>query len=167
MEPCVDNALRDTLSAFAPSVGGTSLYLLRMVEDTVDGLQAEERLAEATAATARRLTERVAECAVIEGEFLDPADEALRTIECAYKAVEEHLPGFMVAKNSIDSDPELDAQNKELLHACYDRMISALAELVESSKDLCAAVIRHDLAAEPRNGKAFKSVDELVESLRA
>lgn len=167
METCVENDLREKLSAFAPAVGGTSLYLLKAISSTVDSCQADERLAEATARSAREFAARVSECEVVPGHFIDPDDTGIRQIESGYRAVEEHLPSLLVKKGSIDADARLDSTAKELLHVAYDRMIDALAELIEASKDLRAAVIRHDLAAEVRDGEPHQTVNDLLVALRA
>jgi hypothetical protein len=160
-------ALRDKLTALAPSMEGSSLYLLRAIDETIDSLQAEERFAEAMAGAARRLEGEIRAAAVVTGCYLDSDDAAINQIEAGYRALEEYLPGLLVKKAAIDEDAQLDGDQCELLHTAYDRCTAALAALVEASKDLRAAVIGHDLAAEPPPAEVFDSSEALIASLRA
>jgi hypothetical protein len=160
-------ALRDKLAALAPSMESSSLYLLRAIEQTVDSLQAEERFAEAMAAAARRLEGQIRAAVVATGCYLDPDDAAINQIEAGYRALEEYLPALLVKKAAIDADARLDGDQCELLHTAYDRCTAALTALVEASKDLRAAVIGHDLGAEPVDSESFDSAAVLAASLRA
>jgi len=159
--------LSDRLSAFGASVEGTSLYLLRVIENTVDSLEAVERLARATSEHAKLLASNLRQKEVVIGQMLDPDDTAINAIEAGYRALEPNLPKMLLKKESIDHDDQLDEHHCELLHAAYDRNISALADLIESTKNLRAAVIAHDLAAEKRSQQSFETVGELVGDLRS
>ncbi len=66
--------LSDRLSAFGTSVEGTSLYLLRAIESTVDTLEASERLARATSENAGLLTSVICSRVAQVGQMLDPED---------------------------------------------------------------------------------------------
>lgn len=160
-------ALRDKLTALAPSVEGSSLYLLRAIEETVDSLQADERLAEAVSVAARRLANLIRNASIQAGCYLDPEDESINKIEAGYRALEDELPRLLLKKAAIDEDARLDGEQCELLDMAYERSIAALAELVEASKDLRAATISHDLAAEPPPSETFDSPAELTASIRA
>jgi hypothetical protein len=164
----IDDAdLSDRLSAFGTSVEGTSLYLLRAIEATVDHLEADERLATALASHARLLANLIGQKEPVVGRMLDPDDSAINNLESAYRVLEEGLPGMLVRKSSIDDDKQLDDGHCDLLHTAYDRCISAFAELIESSKDLRAAIITHDLAAEKGAQQSFESLDEVISDLHS
>ena len=159
--------LHEDLTAFSAAVEGTSLYLLRAINQTVDSLQAREKLADATAQNCIDLSKRINEREPIEGRYLDSEDVIIDGIETAYKSLEEKLPSMVLRKASIDKDKKLNQEQCELLHSAYDLCMTALANLIEASKTLRASVISHDLRAEPRTGKAFDSPEELVADLRA
>ncbi len=153
--------------ALAPSVEGSSLYLLRAIEQTVDSLQVEEQLAQALAAVTGQLSREIRTAEVVTGAYLDPDDAAINKIEAGYRAIEEYLPRLLLKKSSVDQDGRLEADQCDLLHTAYDRCISSLAALIESCKDLRAAVITYDLAAEPTPSESFDSAESLIESLHA
>jgi hypothetical protein len=161
------HALRDRLSAFGTSVEGSSLYLLRAIDETVDSLQTEEKLAIATVENAEKMTREVQAASITPGVYIDPEDTAINGIESAYRALEEHLPKMIAKKASIDNDRDLNTDQSELLHIAYERCIETLAMLIEAMKNLRAAVISHDLAAEGRPTQYFDSPKELVDSLHS
>jgi hypothetical protein len=163
----VTSDLSDRLRAFGTSVEGSSLYLLRAIETTVDNLQAGENLARAIIENAKLLIARIKEKAPRSGFYLDPEDKVINDLESAYRGLEQELPKKLLKKESIDRDDALDGDQCDLLHTAYNRNISAFAELIESTKDLRAAVITHDLAAEPQPGETYPTVDELISSVRS
>jgi hypothetical protein len=163
----VDTDLSDRLSAFGVSVEGTSLYLLRAIESTVDNLEASERLARATAENANLLARVISQKEPVIGQMLDPDDKVINELESAYRGLEQHLPKMLLKKEFIDKDNQLAADHCELLHAAYDTHISAFAGLIESSKMLRAAVISHDLAAEPRTQQSFEAIGDVISDLRS
>lgn len=156
--------LRERLAQFAAAVASSSLYLLRAIEKTVDALQDIERLSVALAASTLRLAERIRASAAVTGQYLDPDDQAIDEIEAGYRALEACLPQLLVAKSSIDEGCGRDGES---LHVAYDRTIAAWADLIEAGKGLRAAVISHDLAAEPRSSESFESADTLIAALRS
>lgn len=159
--------LSDRLSAFGTSVEGTSLYLLRAIETTVDNLEAGERLARAVSENANLLIAMIREKKPVVGRLLDPEDKVINELETAYRGLEEHLPKMLLKKGCIDGDTQLDQDQCELLHTAYDRHIEAFAQLIESAKNLRAAIITHDLAAEPRSQQSFESLDGVISELRS
>lgn len=160
------NPLRETLAAFGSSVEGSSLYLLRALERTVDSLQVNENFAVSVAGVAEKMTRDIQNSEVVPCSYVDPDDSAINGLEAAYRALEERLPKMLAQKSSIDADSNLSHEQCELLHTAYERCIERLAGLIESMKNLRAAVIAHDLAAEPRPSQYFDSPKELVDSLQ-
>jgi hypothetical protein len=161
------NPLRAKLAAFGSSVEGSSLYLLRAIDETVDSLQANEKLAIAVTELAERMTHDIQAARVEPGSYVDPEDTAINAIETGYRGLEELLPKLLAQKSSIDRDENLTDDQCELLHTAFDRCIRTFARLIEASKDLRAAVITHDLAAEPRPPQYFDSPKELISSLQS
>lgn len=163
----IENDLSDRLSAFGASVEGTSLYLLRAIETTVDNLEAGERLARATTENASLLASVIRQKEPAVGQMLDPDDKVINELESAYRGLEQNLPKLLLKKEAIDKDDALKADHCELLHTAYDRIISAFAGLIESAKMLRAAVISHDLAAEPRTQLSFESLGDMMNDLHS
>lgn len=158
--------LHADLTAFSASVGGTSLYLLRAINETVDALHAQEKLADATADNCIVLARRIDERESCESRYLDPDDSIINGIETAYKSLEERLPSMVLSKSTIKKDGSLTEDHCDLLHAAFDLCINAVAGLIEASKTLRASVIGHDLMAEPRNTKSYDSPEDLIANLR-
>jgi hypothetical protein len=101
------------------------------------------------------------------GVLLDPDDKAINGLEAAYRPLEEILPKMQLKKAAIDDDGNLNDGHCELLHAAYDRCMSALAAMIESAKNLRAAITTHDLAAEPRSQQSFENLKIVINDLRA
>ncbi|HWJ33896.1 MAG TPA: hypothetical protein VNR70_01440 [Steroidobacteraceae bacterium] len=166
-EKYISDDLSDRLSAFGASVEGTSLYLLRAIETTVDNLEAGERLARAVSENANLLITMIGGKKRVVGQMLDPDDKVINELETAYHGLEQHLPKMLLKKNCIDDDDQLDEGHCEVLHTAYDRHIEAFARLIESAKNLRAAIITHDLAAEPRSQRSFEELDVVISELRS
>jgi len=160
-----DGGLAESLSAFAPVVQAQSLYLLRAFESTMDHLGTGSRLAESVAVAARELTARLRDVVPAKGTYIDPDDVMVSRIEEGYRVLEEHLPVITVKKAAIEADRQLKPEQCDALHCGFDEYVSAIAELIEAAKDLRAAVISHDLAAEPRGQSHYDSARELIEAL--
>jgi hypothetical protein len=158
--------LHADLTAFSASVEGTSLYLLRAINETVDALHAQEKLACATAENCLVLARRIDSREVCESRYLDPDDLIINGIEAAYKSLEDRLPSMVLGKSKIKRADSLTEEQFDLLHAAFDLCINAVAGLIEASKTMRASVIGHDLKAEPRNTKVYDSPEELVASMR-
>jgi len=159
-----ENRLRDLLIVFAPTVEGSSLYLLRAIDETVDSLQEIERFASAIIAEAHRFTVEIREAPVVAGHFLDPDDRAINRLEAGYGAIEERLPGMLLRKSAFVE--RLESDRSELLTIAFDRCIKTMATLVEAVKDLRAAVISRDLAAElAAPSESFESPSAPIDAL--
>src|ERR1700761_3974384 len=100
----VADDLRDKLAAFGPSVEGSSLFLLRSINDTVDSLGSVEKLSDAFVDTARALIEEIRNAPIVPGQFLDVDDVAINGLEAGYKLLEERLPALLTKKSSIDKN---------------------------------------------------------------
>jgi hypothetical protein len=166
-DPIANDRLQDQLNAFASSVEGTSLYVLRAIDQTVDALDAVEKLARAVSTVANDLAKRISGRTVKKERFIDPDDVGINALESGYRALEAYLPTALTKKRAIDGDSHLNSDHCELLHVAYDRNIQAIAQLIESLKELRAAVISHDLAAELAPSEGFNTVGGLVNSLHS
>jgi hypothetical protein len=164
---CVADGLRDKLAAFGPSVEGSSLYLLRAIDITVESLTGVEKLADALVISARALIEEIRSAPVVIERFLDPDDLVINGLESGYKILEERLPALLTNKASIDTNAKLNDGQRELLHSAYATVVDSVATLIEACKDLRAAIISHDLASEKAPTQFYESPGELIDSLHS
>jgi hypothetical protein len=160
--------LSDELHAYATSIEGTSLYLLRAIEETVGALGSEEKLARAQAELAELLTTRIRALQASPSRFIDPDDAIIDAFEGTYQQLESMLPRMLQKKSSIDKDGNLNDGHCERLHDAYEAWLNTVASLIEALKNLRASIIGHDLAAERGTStEAFDSVTDLIGSLHA
>lgn len=129
--------LRDVLAALAPSVETTSLYALRMIERTVNVLQDVEQIMEGLGNSLRRHEVEIRGTAPVSGDYLDPEGALVTQLETAYR----------ILKENVARKPHLSTAD-ELLRVATDRVEAAAIALGEATRDLCDAIIAHDLAAD-------------------
>lgn len=125
----------------------TSLELIRKIDGTVDGLGNLERsfngLCESVAAAA----ERARSAPIESGKFLSSPEELEdmeRVVEKSYVLLNQ----MVIANQSVDRDPELNADQRELLHSAFNTFISAVANANHAFEDLIEIVASHDLDVE-------------------
>lgn len=82
---------------------------------------------------------------VIESEYIDPDDEAIKAIKSATLSLQAFLTRLVNKKFSMNKDASC-----ELLHDAYSETITTVASLAEALDDARLKIIKHDLAAEPR-----------------
>lgn len=161
-----NSGLTSKLNAFAHMAEGTSLYLIRQIDQTVDALSADTKAAEAVTAASKVLSAELNDRTPETENYIDPEDQVLDSLKRSYESIEALLPKMLVMKASIDRDDRLKEHHCDLLHASYEEAISTFASMIESVKDLCASIIRHDLIAEPRDIEEFTEFSDLVTVLR-
>jgi hypothetical protein len=156
------------LDAFVQTLEGTtSLALLRQIDETVDALLAHGKAFGGLVRIAALLTDGISAMSPTVGVFIDPDDRIVKELKATYESIEDIIPKLLLKKASIARDGRLSDSHCDLLHSAYDDSIMASGTLVEAMKDLRAAIIRHDLAAECRNDCAtYEVVDDLVSELR-
>jgi hypothetical protein len=104
---------------------------------------------------------------IIKGQYLDPEDKAIDVFREAEEYLKAYIPHMLRKRASIDMDAELSETHRESLHNAYDEVLVCASMTLESVSLARQAIIRHDLAAEPRDGPAFNSMDELIADLHA
>lgn len=159
-------AVRERVAAFASSAQGSSLYLLRAIEQTVDALTGLTNFARAFSRLANDLAQEVSARIPTTCQFIDPDDEAINSLEKAYRSLDEYLPTMLLRKKAVDEDRALKPDHSELLHDAFNDCISSVAELIEALKAARDAVIAHDLKAESRDIQAHDSANGLIATLR-
>lgn len=157
------------LEAFVKTAEGTaSLTLLRQIDRTVDEWLASAKTFTGLAEIGTVLATMIDRRAVQTGTFIDPDDALVTELRQTGELLEQAIPKLLAFKGAIARDRRLNEDHCDLLHSAHDEFIGAAGALVEAVKNLRAAIIRHDLAAEPRAGTGgYASVDELLLALRA
>lgn len=158
---------RESLSTFVGAIEGTSLYVLRAIEQTVASLGRKQRLINALAESSLALTSQIRAEPPILGVLFDADDRMISSLENAAHMLETNLPQVITKKAAIDRDNALLPHHCEELHGAYDSYIDSIAGLIEAVKDLKGAVISHDLAAEKAPSESYESVPELLDALKS
>lgn len=163
---CFD-ALTARSAKLASAAERTSLYVLRAIDETVESLSKLRRRLTPVTSSARDQEAKVRALKVHPEKYLDPEDQTIMSLERTYEALESSLAKYVLKRSCIDKDPELTSDHRALLHSSYEDALDAIAQLIEALKDLRAAIIAHDLAAEPRARQTFEDCTSLIESLRS
>ena len=160
--------LADSIASFSASVEGLAdLRLVRAVDETVDALCAEAKLYRNMAVLGRAITARIASLPVAVDVYIDPEDTLEAGLDEVASRFESLLSALTARKGTVDQDSRLRTSHCDMLHSAYDDALVALATLIEVAKDMRAATIRHDLAAEPRNVPVHVSVQSLKAAILA
>ncbi|MCL2345283.1 MAG: hypothetical protein FWC58_05480 [Desulfobulbus sp.] len=154
------------LVGIATSTEAASIGLLVAIDDTVDALQGIASVMRGFSSMIAGYGESIRTLTVAAGEYIDADGVAVDAMASAADALKRMLTRLVVLRSSIDRDTRLKQHHGEALHDAYDAAISEVAELVETLLDTRAAVITHDLAAEPRDGRVFRSAEDLIADLR-
>lgn len=144
---------------------GVSLGLLKQIESTCDWLGRLARQIAPLGHHAFALCQSIAASRVVAGKLLDPDDKAIDAIRTAIDSMENMLSMLAHKESFIDQDASLNGDHREFLHASYYAAIRAFGDAIEGGKALVDAVITHDLAAEPRVGKVYGNVDDMMRAL--
>jgi hypothetical protein len=164
----LESVTEQSLAAASMVRGLTStLTLLRQIETTVDSLCALSRWLKNQCEFAEHTLRRVENLKPTNGKYIDPDDEAIDSMNSAAAAMEKELSKLVMKKSTIDRDGHLRPDQREQLHSAYHEAIEALSYSADTIRSLRAAIIRHDMAAEPRDSSVYDSVKDFVVSLRS
>lgn len=157
----------EAVHSFTDTVEGLAdLGLHRKVDRTVDALTAHVKMLNGLMNIGRGVIQVVSNVVVETGQYLDPEDKLVDALSELALRLESTLTTLTAKKGCIDRDSRLNESHCDLLHSSYEDLLVAIACVIEVNKDLQAAVITHDLAAEPRNGQRFSTVAELTAGIR-
>ncbi len=157
-----DMTIADAVVSFTDTVEGLAdLGLHRAVDETVDAIAAHVKTYHGIANVGRAVIQVTRTSTVRVGEYMDPDDKLVDALGGLVPRFERGLAVLTAKKGCIDTDARLNESHCDMLHTSYDDMLVALACVIEVTKDLQAAIISHDLAAEPRDGARFSTVEEL------
>lgn len=160
--------ISETLHSFAEaSEGLADLRLVREVDKTVDTLLAAAKFYRSHSVLGRGIIGRINEPPVVAGELIDPDYQITSGLAEIAERHSDALSEMTIRKGAVDRDSRLTGSHCDMLHSAYEDALLALASLIETSKDMRAAVITHDLAAEPRGGKTYTSAKEMCAAILA
>jgi DNA polymerase III delta subunit len=131
---------------------------LDISDDAVDAVpdMDTERFLRGLAVIIRQQTERVLAMTPVTGQYIDPGDTLVNALEKIYRVVDSKLLRWRKVRPASRST-----------RAAFDRYIKTVADCAEAARDLRAAIISYDLAAEPAATETFGSAEALIRSLRA
>ncbi|WP_114689568.1 hypothetical protein [Polynucleobacter necessarius] len=149
------------------SEGATvSIQFLKAVDNTVNALSGLAQTLDGLDKLINTFLESLDNKAVVESQYIDPNDEAINATKKAALSLQAFLAKLLNKKSSIDKYNRLKGDHCESLHDAYDDAITAVASLAESLDEAPLKIIKHDLAAEPRNDAIFESVTDWIADLR-
>lgn len=157
----------DSISAFTSAAEGMAdLRVAKAVDETVDSLCAIAKFYLGHASIGRAMIASIKDRKVVVGEYLDPEGAAETALDAMIQRSEGDLATLTVKKGYIDRDRDLSKAHCDMLHTAYEDALDAMANVIDVAKDMRAAIIAHDMAAEPRNGKTYSDARELFSELR-
>ncbi|HEY9210366.1 MAG TPA: hypothetical protein VIO56_03055 [Methylotenera sp.] len=164
-------ALRDTgdyIAGIATSSAQTSvnITLLDVIDNTVNSLSGLTNILTTFNTLIHDALKGIEEKVIIESQYVDPDDNAINSIVLASLQLKTVLNDLVHRRASIDADERLNHDHCESLHQEFDLAISAINTLIDSLADIRFLIIKHDLAAEPRDCAEYESVNTLIADLR-
>ncbi len=143
-----------------------SLRLLSAVDNTVDTLAGVSKVTSGLSVMLAKTASEIDARTVVEGEYIDENDEAIDVLASAAARMKTLLTQIVRRRAAIDRDNRLKGHHCESLHESYEQATAEIADLIEVLENTRAAIITHDLKAEPRsNLQTFETVEDLIDSL--
>jgi hypothetical protein len=155
------------VTSIARSTEAVSLELLCAIEDTVSGLIGAAKIASGLSMLLSGLIDDLASGSVSPGGYIDPKDATIDMMARTSAQLENCLAALTHKHAAVSGDDRLHDHHCEALHDAFETAIIEIAELAEYVEKARAALIAHDLRAEPRDsGEGFPTVAELIADLR-
>ena len=155
------------IAGIARSAEAATLGLLAAIDGTVDAMHGIAQVTRGFVKIIAAVCEQTAAARRTEGDYIDPDDVAIDMLAKTVATLKDILPVMIKKRASIDCDDRLKDHHCEALHAAYEDAMSATVELIDIVEATRTAIIRHDLAAEPRSSEVFATVDALITNLRS
>lgn len=144
-----------------------SLGVLRDIECTIESLDSKSEGLDIVSSLASKFSAMIRAFPVVQGKYLDEDDTAIGSVETTELELKDMLATLVIKRKAIDKDHRLSCDHSEALHDAYERHITSVADVIDALQDFKAAIISHDLCAEPREGgEKFEDVTSLIASLR-
>lgn len=157
----------DRIAGIAQATEASSIGLLAAIDGTVDAMQGIAKIMSGFSTMLSNAVEEIAAKTIRENEYIDPDGIAVDAMASAATNLQNFLTKLVLKRTAIDKDNRLKEHHCEALHDAYEEATSEVAALVEVLLQTRAAVISHDLAAEPRgDSTGFSTVEALISGLR-
>ena len=153
------------IADLAVSSETSSFALLNAIEQTVTTLSAVAQVYNAYARVLGEQLSSLADEPVVSGQYIDPEDVAISAIERVINTFNATRRTLQAQQASVFVDAELRPHHCESLSDAYAEALVALDDLIDIWRDIRATIITRDLAAEPRDGEGFASVEALLTDL--
>ncbi|MEF8755968.1 MAG: hypothetical protein V5B60_18880 [Accumulibacter sp.] len=159
--------MKDRIARIAETSETVSINLLAAIDETLGALHGMASVMSGIFQMLDKSAEEIASMPVIVGRYIDEDDAVITSMDRAILELKTLLYRLVLRHSLVDRDGRLKDHHCESLHDAYERVESEVAGLIEVLHNTRAAVIAHDLRAEPREGmETFATVEELVASLR-
>lgn len=143
-----------------------SIKLLDVIENTIKSLTSLTNILNGHNSQLQDLIEYVSNKDIVESEYIDPDDDAIVALEKSRIELKSVWESLNVKRASVYPSGGLNDHHCESLHDAYDLAILAAKSIVDSIEDMRFAIIKHDLAAEPRDIPLYDNVNSLIAELR-
>ena len=167
MTPQERISLNGRIARIAKSAETLSIDLLSEIDETVDFLHGSVQVMAGLSKIMRAESEKIAALPVTESSLIDPDDTAIDFLEQTVATLGNILPVIAGKRAAIVRSDALEIHHREALDDAYRATAEAVGDLIEAADDFRRAIIRHDLAAEPRDTETFFSVGALISALRS
>jgi hypothetical protein len=146
----------------------TRLDLLADIDATVDMLAERSRGFRKASSVFSEIEAFANNSEIVNDQYLDPDDKALSAFRDVEESLKAYIPYMVRKRVSIDRDRGLSDEHRESLHDAYDDVLVNASLMLDAVFSARQAIIRHDLAAEPKeNLPVFNTLEELIADLRA
>ena len=157
----------DRIVGIARSTEAVSIGLLTAIDGTVDAMVGIAKIMSGYVTIFSKAADEIQAKTIVEAEYIDADDLAIDILERTADHLKDLLTTLVLKRRAIDCDCRLKEHHCEALHDAYEQAMTEVAELIEVVQATRAAIITHDLKAEPRNSEVFATVDALIADLRA
>jgi hypothetical protein len=167
MTPQEKISLRGRIAHIAKSAETLSIGLLSEIDETVDFLYGSIQVMAGLTKIMVSEGEKIGGLAVVESSYIDPNDTAIDFLTQTVATLKNLLPVIVRKRAAIVRSERLESHHREALGDAWQATAEAVCDLIGATDDFRRAIVRHDLAAEPRDTETFSSVEALISALRA
>lgn len=158
----------DRIVGIARSTEAASIGLLVSIDGTVDAMLGISKVMSGFAGLFANVADEINSKDIAVAQYIDSGDVAIDLLERTSGYLKAFLTKLVLKRKAIDCDGRLADHHCESLHDAYEQAMVEVAELVEVLQIIRAAIIAHDLKAEPRETtESFATVDALIADLRS
>ncbi|MBK1690781.1 hypothetical protein [Ectothiorhodospira mobilis] len=156
--------LQGMLTSFPEFVGHrVNMRTLRLVEQTVENLTAEQRALESDIKASQEIAELINEA--YEDEEIDPNDEIDQAYQKSQRAIASVIALYRKKRAAAVRDPQLNGTHEESVVSEYDRVLDRYRDLHEALEQVRMILREHDADASDDIGE-FEDISGLMAALK-